>query len=394
MSLKKKKGDKGKGKVKGKENGKRETEKSENIFCVDDVKTTATFTKKQIFNLLIALYNEIFKEREQKNLYLAEREKINIFWEIGRSKLEDYNSRIRNADVKIEEHLLKAQKTETIIRVKEKHLIGELTGELVTDIEDSSREAHNLRIGRAAEIALLKQDNEDLRSRIREFQLASQANLRMVRIKNSQELHDCIPIFEQSMTELIESRDYRLRTEIQQLQDKCSSTVAELEKLKNVKILSITDQQDKNVEDLRQFYNISNSKQMALIKDLNSKVHDLKRRKDWIEDKAQTLNSANDQKLFLLYDVSQEIEDLKQSIGKAKKENFKISIKRKKKEHTHKGEDLIKDKMDYDILNLKFATIVVQRDEIKTRLTNAILEVQQRAVLRECIARRCRFQKK
>ena len=82
------KGDKGKGKEKGDKGAAAEGEE-----------VSEEQLKETIANLKI----ELEHEREERNYFQLERDKINTFWEITKKELEDRKAELRNKDREMEE---------------------------------------------------------------------------------------------------------------------------------------------------------------------------------------------------------------------------------------------------------------------------------------------------
>merc|ERR1712166_312741 len=60
-------------------------------------------TREQLMGQLRMLRDELDREREDRNFYQLERDKINTFWEITKRQLEETNASLRNKDREMEE---------------------------------------------------------------------------------------------------------------------------------------------------------------------------------------------------------------------------------------------------------------------------------------------------
>ncbi len=52
---------------------------------------------------VVRLKDELEREREERNYFQVERDKINTFWEIGKRQLDESKAELRNKDREIEE---------------------------------------------------------------------------------------------------------------------------------------------------------------------------------------------------------------------------------------------------------------------------------------------------
>lgn len=92
---KKGKGDKGKGKGKGTGKGKGE----EGGAPAPD----AGASVEELTEAVTLLRGELEHEREERNYFQLERDKVSTFWEISKKELEDRKAELRNKDREMEE---------------------------------------------------------------------------------------------------------------------------------------------------------------------------------------------------------------------------------------------------------------------------------------------------
>ena len=89
--------DKGKGKGKGKDKGKGKGEGKAPLAEGEEM------SEEQLKETIAHLRSELDHEREERNYFQLERDKINTFWEISKKELEDRKAELRNKDREMEE---------------------------------------------------------------------------------------------------------------------------------------------------------------------------------------------------------------------------------------------------------------------------------------------------
>ena len=71
------------------------------------------------------LREELDREREERNYFQLERDKVNTFWEITKKQLEEKKAELRNRDREMEEAEERHQVEIKVYKQKVKHLLYE-----------------------------------------------------------------------------------------------------------------------------------------------------------------------------------------------------------------------------------------------------------------------------
>jgi hypothetical protein len=85
---------------KGKGGGGKKAAKSTTV--IDGI-STEEMTKEQLEEHIVALREELDREREERNYFQLERDKVNTFWEITKRQLEERKAELRNKDREMED---------------------------------------------------------------------------------------------------------------------------------------------------------------------------------------------------------------------------------------------------------------------------------------------------
>lgn len=91
------------------------------------------------------LREELDREREERNYFQLERDKIHTFWEITKRQLEERKSELRNKDREMEDAEERHQ-VEIKVREEFNKIIGKLTRRLITPPTSTSNKSWRLMI--------------------------------------------------------------------------------------------------------------------------------------------------------------------------------------------------------------------------------------------------------
>lgn len=108
-------GKKGKGKAKG---------KNKTPTVIEGI-STEEMTKEQLEEHIVNIREELDREREERNYFQLERDKINTFWEITKRQLDEKKAELRNKDREMEDSEERHQVEIKVMKQKVKHLLYE-----------------------------------------------------------------------------------------------------------------------------------------------------------------------------------------------------------------------------------------------------------------------------
>ena len=84
---------------------------------------------------------ELDREREERNYFQLERDKVNTFWEITKRQLEERKADIRNKEREMEEAEERHQVEIKVYKQKVKHLLYEHQNN-ITELKAESKSSH------------------------------------------------------------------------------------------------------------------------------------------------------------------------------------------------------------------------------------------------------------
>ena len=87
--------------------------------------STEEMSKEQLEEHIVRLREELDREREERNYFQLERDKVTTFWEITKRQHEEKKAELRNKDREMEEAEERHQVEIKVYKQKVKHLLYE-----------------------------------------------------------------------------------------------------------------------------------------------------------------------------------------------------------------------------------------------------------------------------
>ena len=88
---------------------------------------------------------ELDREREERNYFQLERDKVNTFWEITKRQLDEKKAEIRNKEREMEETEERHQVEIKVYKQKVKHLLYEHQNN-ITELKAESKQINSLKV--------------------------------------------------------------------------------------------------------------------------------------------------------------------------------------------------------------------------------------------------------
>lgn len=145
---------------------------------------------------------ELDREREERNYFQLERDKIHTFWEITRRQLEEKKAELRNKDREMEEAEERHQVEIKVYKQKVKHLLYEHQNNLVevktegTVVMKLAQKEHHAQEG------ALRKDMRVLKVELKEQELANEVVIKNLRLKQAEEITKMRNDFERNRVQI------------------------------------------------------------------------------------------------------------------------------------------------------------------------------------------------
>ncbi|XP_070688286.1 dynein regulatory complex subunit 4-like [Pempheris klunzingeri] len=322
-------------------------------------------TKEQLEEHIVRLREELDREREERNYFQLERDKIHTFWEITDRQLEEIKADRKNLERDIEEDEARHQVEIKVYKQKMKHLlcehqntISELKADGLVSAEAAEKEQERLETElhkemRAIMVDMQELDNENL---VKELQLKHDEE--MTKTRNS---------WEKELTEIKAKYDKKLELLPQELDNMRKNVLSESENNWSSHINTL-------IED--------NSKAFG---DANALMQDMKRdleKNSCLKTQILDMQAKEPGKKKNLACVLQDNKRLAELLSKVTEEQtetdrrLKYSVLNKDVSEGHRKKELNDLKWEYEALEQKFDELQVERDELYKTFTENIQKVQ------------------
>jgi len=365
---------KGAGK-KGKK-GKKKSAKAKTPTVIDGV-STEEMTKEQLEAYIERLRTELDREREERNYFQLERDKVNTFWEITKRQLEEKKAELRNKDREMEDAEERHQIEIKVYKQKVKHLLYEHQNN-IAELKAESTVALKLAQdnNRGNELELRK-DKRSLKVELKEQELAHEDVIKNLKMSHDQAITQLRSDFERQAKEIEQKYEKKMRALRDELDLRRKTEIHEIEERKNSQINTLMKNHEKAFSDIKNYYNDITLNNLALINSLKEQVEEMKKKEEWMEKQMNEVMAENKRLVEPLQKAKAEVEELSRQLANYEKDkqslaSAKARLKVNEQEYKALG-------WEHEVLEQRFEKVQAERDELYQRFVKAIHEVQQKS---------------
>ncbi|XP_061729626.1 dynein regulatory complex subunit 4 [Cydia pomonella] len=352
------------------------------VIIIDGV-DTSEMTREKLEQFILRVKDELDKEREERNLFQLERDKIRTFWEITRQQLDEARAELRNRERVTEE----TQEENEALLETEKQKIKHLKYE--QQAAAAALRAENLVALKAAkeehgeqELELLN-DKRALRKEIKEKQLAAQDELRRAKLMHAEELSKTRAHFEEKARQIEDKADKKLQETKMELTIKHRTEIAEVEERKNKQMSELIAHHERAFSDLKNYYNDITLNNLGLISSLKQQMEDMQKVKERAEKIARDAVAEAKGLREPLEAAIVDNKELKRQMSNYDRDKAALAAKTKQLAILEKQYEVLK--WEYEVIQVRFDRVLAERDELKARFSRAVLEVQQKASMKTAL---------
>ncbi|KAJ3641228.1 hypothetical protein Zmor_027743 [Zophobas morio] len=342
---------------------------------IDGVDTTS-MTREQLEVFCHRIKEENEREREERNFFQLERDKLRTFWEITKNELEEARAKLRNKDRQIEEAAEKNEDELKFYKQKVKHLQYEHQNSLT---ECKAEALVSLKMAQddhtEQERELLK-DKRDLKAQIREQEMTHQDQTKSLKLQHSEEISNIRTQFEQKEKELELKYEKKFADLKQELNTKHTMEMSELEERKNDQITDLTKHHEKVFNEMKNYYNDITLNNLALISSLKDQMEVLRKQNERMSKQVSDITAENKKLKEPLHQALQDVTEYKRQLEHYEKDKLALANTKAKLGATKQELDDLK--WANDALQLRFEKLEAEKDELSSRFVDAVLEVQQK----------------
>ncbi|XP_042196399.1 dynein regulatory complex subunit 4 isoform X2 [Callorhinchus milii] len=366
MAPKKKKGGKKAGKAK----------KGKATAVVDGI-STDDMSKDQLEDHITRLREELDREREERNYFQLERDKIHTFWEITKRQLEESRSEARNKDREIEDAEERHQVEIKVYKQKVKHLlyehqnnISELKAESTVWMKLTQKEHRD-------QEAELRKDTRTLKMELKEQELSNQNMVKTLEMENNENTSRLWNDFDKQTRDIEAKYQKKMDVLREELELKRKTEIHEIEERKNGQINALMKSHETAFNDIKNYYNDITLNNLALINSLKEQVEEMKRKEERLEKEMAEVLLQNKRLTEPLHKARDEVTELRKQL--ASYEQDKGFLARAKARLKVMDNELREFRWQHEVLEQRFCSVQRERDELYNKFVKAIQEVQQKS---------------
>lgn len=364
-----KKGKKGK-------KGKKKSAKPKTPTVIDGM-STEEMSKEQLEEHIGRLREELEREREERNYFQLERDKVNTFWEITKRQFDEKKAELRNKDREMEDAEERHQIEIKVYKQKVKHLLYEHQNnisELKTESSIALKRAQEEHRDQESE---LRKDKRSLKVINKEQELAHENEHKDLRMKQDQYITELRENFEREAREIEAKYEKKLRVLRDELELKRKSEIHEIEERKNGQINALMKNHEKAFSDIKNYYNDITLNNLALINSLKEQIEEMKKKDERMEKEMAEIQLQNKRLIEPLQKAREEVDELRKQLANYQKD--KASLSSAKARLRVMDKDMKSLQWEHEVLEQRFGKTQAERDELYKKFVKAIHEVQQKS---------------
>merc|ERR1712159_228143 len=374
-----------KGKKGGKKGDKKGKDKAKTPTMLDGMPADE-MTQEQLVDHLGRIKEELDREREERNFFQLERDKIHTFWEITRRQLEERKAELRNKDREMEEAEERHQVEIKVYKQKAKQLLYEhhnASAEL--------RMNSNLALKKNAEELAdhekgLRDEKTNLKVELRTLQLSHQDQVKELVKKQDMQITELRENFERRSNEIVQKFEKKMKEEREILELRRRTEIHEIEERKNGQIHALMKNHEKSFSDIKNYYNDITLNNLALINSLKEQIEEMKKKEERLEKEIAEAMSQNRKLKEPLQKARETNDELKRQLANYEKD--KRCLKSSQTRLAAQKEGMKELKWEHEVLEQRFQKLQSERDELHKNFVTAVQEVVQKANFKKLLLER------
>ncbi|KAL0114139.1 hypothetical protein PUN28_011443 [Cardiocondyla obscurior] len=329
------------------------------------------------------ILDEMEREREERNFFQLERDKLRTFWEITRHQLDEARATIRNKEREKEEMAENHEAELKLYKQKVKHLMYEHQTNL------SETKAEHLVALKLAQDDHVAQENElikdktELKKIQKEQELAYMNEIRALKLHDSEEMANIIKKFESEAVDMEQKYEQKLTSQYESLILKHRMEITEVEERKNAQIASLIKNHETAFAEMKNYYNDITLNNLSLIKSMKEQMEVMRNSEERIKKQVRELTTENKKYSADLKTSQEMVAELNRQLANYEKD--KQCLVNTKRRLSVVLKDLENLKWENEVLELRFEKCQSERDELHARFVSAIFELQQKTGLKNVL---------
>lgn len=352
---------------------------------VDGV-STEEMSKEQLEEHIVRLREELDREREERNYFQLERDKIHTFWEITKRHLEEKKSELRNREREMEVAEEQHQVEIKVYKQKVKHLLyeqqnslSELKAEGVVSTKLLQKEHADLEKQLHKDLCNLKMD-------LKKQEMSSENVLKRLQLKHDEEITNLRNDFARQVREIGSKYEKKMQKLRQEEELRRKTEIHEIEERKNSHISTLMKNHEKAFRDIKSYFNDIMHKDLNLITLLKEELKEMKKKEERRTKEMGEVLQKNKELIEAPQRAKEEVAELQKQLVNYEKDKSALARARARLKVSDK--ELRDLKWEHEVLEQRFTTVQLERDELYMKFTKAILEVQQKSGFKNLLLER------
>ncbi|KAJ3122309.1 Dynein regulatory complex subunit 4 [Physocladia obscura] len=340
-------------------------------------------SKEDLENELKIAIEDLAKEREERNFFQLERDKVNSFWEITKADLQDAKSELINKDRELEEQEEKHQVEIKVYKQKVKHLLYEYQNNVAHLQADSDRVLQLDQEQHLTSEQQLKRDKRALKLELKELELSHEDLVKQLTAKHDVEITKMRGDFERRAKELHAKYEKKMKILRDELELKRKNEIHEIEERKNSQINALMKNHDKAFTEIKNYYNDITLNNLALINSLKEQVEEMKKKEERNEKLMADITAENKRLSEPLMAALADCDILKKQLQHYEKDKMSLhNAKARLKVLEEKHKQLL---WEHEVLEQRFSQVEKERNELYEGFVDRIIGVQQKSGFKNLI---------
>ncbi|XP_065601402.1 dynein regulatory complex subunit 4 isoform X2 [Cyrtonyx montezumae] len=375
--------------------------------AVVDAVSLAQMSKEQLLEHITRLRKEMDREREERNYFQLERDKIHTFWEVTRQQLEEKRTELRRKDREMEEAEERHQVEIKVYKQKVKHLLCEHQENLTELKVAGTLSMKQAQKDHWAQETEMRKDVHSLKVELKEQELANEAVVKNLRLKQEEEITRLCNDFERQVKEMEAKYSKKMQTLRDELNLRRKTEIHEVEERKNNHINELMKSHEKAFLDFKNYHNDVTFQNLSLINLLKEQVEEMKKRETRLEKEKTEVLLQNKQLKDPLQQAQEQVLELQKKLVHYNKDKEALlntehsssrevhalvtvaSYLQNTKAHLKVTQKELKDlQWEHEVLEQRFSKVQAERDELYQKFTKAINEVQQKTGFKNLLLER------
>ncbi|KAK3746758.1 hypothetical protein QZH41_013584 [Actinostola sp. cb2023] len=360
----------------GKKKGKKKSAKSKTPTIVDGI-STEEMSKEQLEEHIVRMRDELDREREERNYFQLERDKVNTFWEISKRQHQETKAELRNKEREMEEAEERHQVEIKVYKQKVKHLLYEHQNNIAELKAESSVALKLAQDEHRTSEQDLRKNKRSLKVELKEQELSHEDVVKNLKRNHDEHVTKLGQDFERQVKEIEAKYDKKMKALREELELRRKTEIHEIEERKNGQINTLMKNHEKAFSDIKNYYNDITLNNLALINSLKEQVEEMKKKEERMEKQMNEIMAENKRLTEPLQKAREEVEELRKQLANYEKD--KASLASAKARLKVQEEELKSLHWEHEVLQQRFSQTQSERDELYGKFVKAIHEVQQKS---------------